>query len=295
MAAISVREISKEVAARKTVDGGLASTHVYVVVCSKVSDGPEAACDAYTLPQPGDAHETAVNLYVSRIYARPTEDRKIFHVYVEYETPTHRTLQPNPLDDPVHISWGTWVRSEPTYHDNATPAGALLNSAEDPYDPPLMGDVYESTVTIIRNELVYNPVTAQGYKGAVNSDSTTIAGYPVTAREAMVVRWDATTQERNGYDYWQVTYEVVIRETRVVADDTITGWDRSAVDLGLNTLKAGTVARIQIEDGAQKKVDVTTPQLLDKSGDVLDKGGTPRYNTWRVADEKVFAALGLNI
>lgn len=280
--------------AESDVETALRSTHVYLVTCSKVSDGPEAAHDAEGIPDNGDAHETAENLFVRNKRVEYYGDRLHFHVYVFFATPTHRKLEDDPLDDRVQISWGTWTRVEALWFDKD--GTILVNKAEDPFDPPLEHDVYESTVRIIRNEATFTPATAQSYKGSVNSDSTTIAGLAVTARQAKLTEWAADSSERNGIEYWRIAYEIMFHGNFTAGAGTLIGWDRSAVNQGLH-IKSVSIpkARCQVKDQAGNLADAMTPQLLDAAGAQLAIGGTPVLLAWRATAEKTFASLGLNI
>ena len=286
MAVVSVQERTRGERAWKDLNGRH-YVRTYLVIVDDAADGPATVMDAddgsTAIPELGDAHPN--NAYARARSVTPeqvkAEDRLKWLCRVSYDTTTRKPPKENPLREDPEISWGQITRTLAIVKDKD--GVAILNSAYNPYDPPFEDEVHDLAVTIVRNVKTFTPSTADSYVDSVNSDSTTIAGLAVSARQAKLVQWTAVSGERNGIDFWRETYVIEFRAAT---------WDLELLDHGLYYI-SGT-DRLPILD--DEKNPLTEPQRLDGSGGVLTPPtANSVFNTHRARDEKVFGSLGLNI
>ncbi len=277
-----VREVDTDQRSSKTPQGQQ-YTHIFQVILDTVGANPaRSARLADGVPDIGDQHPIDTSAYVLGVDVHPTESRLIWNVHVKYQT-THfiyPTPKPNPTDEAPSIRWGAWSRTIAI--DKNKDGDAILNAAEDPFDPPIEGEEYHLELTVVRNEAAHNPLTAAGYYGAVNNATATICGLEVTTRKAKCVQWSGDSAERNGYSYYVVTYKIRFN---------LNTWDKKILEQGMN-YKDGSKKKHIVGDDNEP---VDSPQLLTAAGAVLALGGTPVFKTSRVAPEKNFSTLNLNI
>jgi len=167
---------------------------------------------------------------------------------------TEREISDSPLDDTPEISWSTEQYQEPAVFDNASKG--ILNSAGDPFDPPLMRDVSRRVVQITYNASVV-PTWLLSYQDAVNSTAILIDNFPVAVREAKLQRLTVSpVRERNDIQYR--TVDAVIHLNK----DT---WRASVLDAGFREVDPDdpTKRRQITNDG--DSLEPTVPALLDGS------------------------------
>jgi len=291
MAVVSADEMVRE---RQAVATTEQATYVrpWRVKIAEVDGAPPAdveceARDAAALPSLGHPHDWDTNAVLVRKSVKPTESRLIWIVDCEYETPEAPSLLPNPLNDPVSITWG--VNEYTEVADEDKDGDPILNSAKDWFDPPLEHAVYLPVVTMVRNDATFNPNIAVGYVGSVNKDAVTIAGYTAGARKARCLEYGGKSAERNGVAYYVVTYRIEFNYKR---------YDRSVVDQGIRRMDgAGKKVRINVGNVASGE-PVTEPVRLDGNGVPLADDAAPDatiYRTFRIETEKTFAALNLPV
>lgn len=163
----------------------------------------------------------------------------------------------------IRFSFATYERvAEKDINGNA-----ILNSAKDPFDPPLMQEERDIIINIERNVAAYNPVTALEFIDSVNSAQITVAGVTIAAEAGKLEDWTATPATRGSTNYYQE--HIAIRITRRAEK-----WKRRVLDQGLRELKDG--GKVRIRDS--KKQFVTEPWRLNGSGVALAAdaaAGTP--------------------
>ena len=269
----------------------------FLVTLDAAPDAEIAALDAddgsTAVPNYGDTHPNNAYARCMNVSVSPTDSRMVWTVEARYDTVwSEINWTEDPLDEDPDVNWGVVERVEALHHDKD--GDPLLNSANDWFDPPLEQPRYDLAVTIMRNEApaAYAPGDTYDYVGTVNSDSTTIAGLAVTARQAKLVEYSANRQERNGVDFWRVTYRIEFRADTA----TTTGWDREVLDQGINELFVldGTKMRITGSDGEP----VQEPVNLDGDGVALAWDHAPGdcvFLIFQTYPQKAFGALGLNI
>jgi len=301
MAVVSVQERTE--GQQATIGTGKQYRRVWLVTLSSATDGARVASTAsaggVSIPSRGNAHPNNTSAKVVRIDPQMHGDQLHWLVAVDYQTPdSNRTSADeaeNPLNDPVEVTWSTEFQTVPiTEAFDGTNKIPVLNSANDPFDPPVEQEDATSTVTIVRNE-AHLPKFGADYVNTVNSAATTIAGLPVKARQARIVECSAQRAERNGTRYWQVTYRILFKLKDITGTDD--NWDRHVLDQGYFEWPDGIGADKQRRRIAVDGKEAKEPQRLDGSGVALAPETAQKDSIWRTFRtyrERSFAPLSLD-
>lgn len=170
-----------------------------------------------------------------------------------------RVLLVNPLNDPTVFTWGTQQFQRPYFKDRD--GFAILNSAGDPFDPPVEGDDSRTSVTMVRNVATV-PVWFLKARDRLNSTTYTIDGITINSERAKIQKVSAGKQEkRNGVSFRTIS------TTMYVQDDS---WQKSILDAGFrltSPILGGARVHILNGDGTQ----VTSPVPLDGTGDKIEE------------------------
>jgi len=262
-------------------------TEAYIVLFDADTYNPDTAADAsdgvsgYSIPDIGDAYSGYATATCSKIDPEPTDSAKCWKVFVEYKTPTNgKIIHGNPtLDDPeIDIS----TAFEEVVAEKDKDGDAIVNSAEDPFDPPLMKKRKIRIITISENLSSYDDDTHQAYIDTINNGSETVAGKTIAAYKGKIEDISCRNASRNSYDYYIRTVKIA------VWCDPQGDWRRSVLDQGANRLVSGVSKRCIVE-GKQ----VTRPVLLDGSGGQLAKGGTPQFLSFEIESYTSWSGLSL--
>ena len=135
-------------------------------------------------------------------------------VGVKYSSKVKDTDE-NPLDKPVDVTIDGELFQAPYYIDQN--GNACVNSANDPYDPPLMRDDSRDVITLVENVASYDFQTQRLYRNSVNSDVFSINKPGLTGTIfppglAKMQTFSGTSQEKDGVTYWQRTLKIEIKE-----------------------------------------------------------------------------------
>jgi hypothetical protein len=165
------------------------------------------------------------------------------------------TQNQNPLLKPAKISWGT-VRVQQVARKDAR-GKAILNSAGDAFDPPLMKDKINLTLKVQRNQQFFDGVKV------------------ITGEDA----WEA------GQHYWSVNYEFEVEGEDI--------WRTDVLDCGYrskNPTPGGPPVPIKVLG-----LTPSGPTLLDGEGAVLASPGpdTAVFLPFVLYEEVDFAGLNL--
>lgn len=223
----------------------------------------------------------------------------LWEVTVRYRTPTRSSQAGDPLDDPVQISWEFQPVLMGLEYDIYSKV--IQNSAKDPFVPAPEKIEYMPVLTIVRNEATFNAQAAYRKLGKVNSDKFTVAGVNAQVRHARLVQYTGVKAERNGTEYYQVTYRIEWAHGRRKVNGTWEDcdWDACFLDQGLYSVTAGIKGRILVSDlpggDPDKHIPVTVPVKLDGSGDVLGAAADPCYEKFRIYEEIPFRPLNLPV
>jgi len=266
---------------------------VFRVQMSDPTDSPYLAETATGIPSIGDPHPLISSRKVRSIRVEQ-ESNRIFHrVTVTYATPVYSDhlepggVQDNPLLDPIQVDWGYWSREKVIDVDNT--GSPVVNTVGDPFDPPYTDEVHDLTVQIIRNESSFNPIRANEYVDAVNSDYCTIAGLAVSPRQALCLEYSARSAYRNTVSYWVVTYRFAFKSD---------GWDVALANRGISCLIniGGTYYKVRCTelDPEYGTIPATEPQWLNPDGTQdTSVSGARYYVIYRLRPELPFGRLNL--
>ena len=283
-------------------DGSRSYTEVWQVITNSKDDHASTVLLAADLPlfwstfAAGNSFDNAsfVKSKSAKLINRE-EEFNHWEVQVEYNTVTEDRKESedpeNPESDQADVQWGFTEITEamdtdeyvqgglqdghyrwPTLTDFATselsPQGlerqseAVLNTAHEPFDPPLERSVWVQTLSIARNEAQFDYTSARGYIGHINTDPIFSAG----KFQVKNVGISGARQRKGPHKFDRVTYEFHIH----IGDRQ---WVTPILSTGYNTWNAaagtGTKSRILI-DGELPG----SPQLLDVDGILLVAPGS---------------------
>ena len=260
----------------------------FLVVTDTKTDGPNAILlaedlprrlDPYTLENESDALSLAETITPRQLRRTP------FHweVDVEYTTDIDKDKEEesdDPLLQPDVVTFGFEAHRKIAYGDPNEPI-PIVNSANQPFDPPLMIDDSRPTLTVVRNELAFDPIQAIAFQDAINDDP--FVGADI---EQVKVKGITATKEiqlgNPEVKFWRVTYVFVFaRET----------WKLRPLDTGTRVFQDPPfdfLFKPYIEKG------VVTEILLDGEGNKLATGAPPVFLEFDVYKKKTFAELGID-
>jgi hypothetical protein len=175
---------------------------------------------------------------------------------VTAEYSSERELTENPTSEPAAITWTSEQFQKRAVIDKN--GHAIVNSAGDPFDPPLMMDDSRRVVTIIKN-LAVVPSWILTYQDAVNISSFTVDGITIGAGYAKVQSVTVgEKQKRNGTAFRVVTLVMHLQKT---------GWAITHEDVGFREIgsASGYADRINILNTGDDERP-TAPVPLDGAG-----------------------------
>lgn len=272
------------------------ATRIFHVLVSTNDDDPSVAIGAddgsIAIPDIGDSlittsiSDPTTTLQSKVATAHPELDR-LFIVKCEYSTTPASDNDPgedieNPLDRPADVSFEGVEDTLQTFaavndEGETSATTKVVNSAGQPFDPPIERTVFDPVIVIERNEADYDLSVHTQYNGAVNSDA-----WQGNAAGTCLLRVSAAKQFEAGVEYWRVRYEVSIR-----AD----GWDARVVDEGyfIDGASGDDVELLKDEDN----LPLNSPRLLDGAGGLLASSADPVFLTFQVHKRASFAPLNL--
>lgn len=153
-------------------------------------------------------------------------------------------------------------------------AGAIKNSAGEPFDPPPEKEDGYPYLRLTRNELSINIPQLMRFQNAVNSNAPYLGA---GARCILVNGISGRRQYRKGFRYWRMSY------TLTYNPDT---WDLQLLDQGRYYIDASDANKIKHfvtdDDPPQPRIG-----LLDGTGDELGAADAPvflRFQIYRATD-----------
>jgi hypothetical protein len=193
---------------------------VFRVLTDNPLDGPVTVLTAPGIPKLLEAYADANGSVDGNAFCNkrePTQDQDdptTWLVRCYYTT----DVTQSPWLAPPEVTWGTEKYQRPAYaafnpfypnpnDKSVTQFVPVINSAGEMFDPPPMFDDSRPTLTVRRNELVYNQAIAVLYQDAVNSDN--FAGFaPGVAKMDSIT---AVSKQAGPITYWEVTYTIHFR------------------------------------------------------------------------------------
>jgi len=176
---------------------------------------------------------------------------------VTAEYSSEREMNEDPTQDAMQIRVYTEQFQKPAVFDKD--GNKIVNSAGDPFDPPLMMDDSRRVISLVRNVSSY-PSWVLSYQDAVNSDTFTVRGitYAVGVGKVQSVSI-SDAQVRNGYPFYNL--EVLIHLQK-------NGWILQPLDVGFRELDyAGTSLINILNPGDNERPSAPVP--LDGNGRAL--------------------------
>lgn len=208
-----------------------------------------------------------------------TDPWKGWTITAEYSSALEMNV--DPTQDAMQIRVYTEQFQKPAVFDKN--GNKIVNSAGDPFDPPLMMDDSRRVISLVRNVAAY-PSWVLSYQDAVNSDSFTVRGITYAAGVGKVQSVSISDgQIRNGYAFY--TLEVLIHLQK-------NGWILQPLDVGFRELDyAGTSIINILNPGDNERPSAPVP--LDGAGRALADPSTTNnvLLSYSVYDTQPFSVL----
>jgi hypothetical protein len=208
-------------------------------------------------------------------------------VQVEYSSQTKVQSQqdPVPWNRPPVIT-GSFQKVEKVAERDKD-GNLICNSAIMSFDPPILIEVAQGTVTVQQNvqltDAGLNFTTQYACYGCVNSNDLFLNFFPPDS--CRYDGWEFQQEEFSGSPYWSLKWSFSVN----LNTDTFTGdWNNLQVlDAGLVELVDGEWKNIKDANGNP----VSQPVLLDGAGQKLPPAGVPVYLTVSPYTRKDFSTI----
>lgn len=292
MAIVSVTDLKGggKRSAHWTVDSGRAFTRTLQVITDTAYDGPASVIaqlgSAYGDPyNPGyGSLERDLNCYMTDLSVEEMgEDGLQWQVTLGYSWYNVNYAgggpSQSPLLMPIDVSWG--LRDHETVLDVDVNGNAVVNTAGDPFDPPVVIDDPRLVMTVVRNESVFNIGWVVAYRNAVNSDP--FAGFDPLFSKVLNISSKSQWHQDAGW-YYQTTYEFEFL-TSQINNNTSNGYRQNLVSQGFRAISSVTGKPYQI---TLKGQPVNAPMLLDKNGFLQGVNDPPYFVTYQGYPELPF-------
>ena len=266
-----------------TSDGKVTRTHTltFRVETDTIADDSQSVLLSPSVVHMLDVHANDLAARATSVTASQRgENGRLWTVTANYTTDAPTTQDDeDPLNQPRKVSWSSGSVSVVAERDRD--GKVIVNSAGDPFDPPIEIERPHAILVVSRNEASFSGTTIIQYKQKVNSAPFSIGG----VGEIICSDINATTDEQNGIEFWNVTYKFEYAPE---------GWQPEILEQGLRQITAtGSYETCKDDEGN----DVTTPVLLNSAGkQILARDGTSStFTKWNVYEEIDFNQLGLNV
>lgn len=236
--------------------------------------------------------------------AIPTPNKRIWSLIINY---SNRIERPdlnikNPLSRPPEIEWGSIVSAYPTTVDRA--GNAIVNSAGDPFDPPLTDEDSWKVLIVSLYRVNFDPLFYGPFEGKVNS----LKWNKFKKRQVKCRRIEAKKVFEGGFYSHRIKFEFEIRFSRIPTinllngvvittepDDLSYAWVNWVLDRGFREKDPNDPTTIRaIRDPFYPVPIQGTPALLDGIGHRLEFTDDPVYLGFEPLREIDFTALNLN-
>lgn len=267
-------------------------TQYTVLTDDPVNDTGFVVMAAPGLPQYGDVLVEDISLRARSIYPR-RRTLTLWEVDVEFNTASGPSSS-NPLDEPPQISWDYNEYQEEV--DIDIDGKPMLNSAREPLSAPV--DFADPVLTVVRNYASISESTLLAYRNVVNSDF-----FLVPAGQALMRPIRAVRQVQNGFTFWQLTFNVMLREALPEQPGpfgTVGGSERAWYQRFVNEGRheydgdnpnSGVPLWHIITDPHNRPV--SSPVLLDFFGQRLPHGQPANFVEYKVRRSLPFQPLGI--
>ena len=287
MALSATKDISSESVDKKPSESGwYEAAEVWTVQGATASDTRYTVVNCTDLPSIGS--EDAEGVFVESRHARETEDPTVWKVDVRYVssvaqgglTPGYWTIE-IPSERPPQYAWRTIHYDEvvdKALGQGSGPDEPIVNSAGDPFDPPLVEDKPRIGLIATRFEADFDPSIIPYYSNKVASDS--FLGF--AAGVARCVEINANPHYENGESSHSVSYNFEFDEDR---------WVHSILDAGGRYLDDNEVLKVAADDEGVSHGGLVQ---LDGTGHLLPTDGSEpsQWLNFETKDKVAFGPLG---
>lgn len=273
---MGVLEIQREWqsgAFHSTSNGNSHSMRFAVYFDTPEKDLERQAVYARGIPRQGQVHPSDPSIWVvsvsaARVAPLYCEVTVVYGKIDQTDLTSGADPDNNPLNAPEQRSWEFEQSQEPIDRDAA--GRPICNSAGQSLDPPVMREVGDPVLTVVRNESAFDEGRAVRYSRATNSD----AFFGV---EPGHVRCRITGQYvvEGAWTYWRVTYVCRFRED---------GWKERRVDKGFFSVMKDAAGKPRANSDGSAMLALNQAQggegaefLLDGKGGRLRKGAAPVF------------------
>ena len=211
-------------------------------------------------PVIGDLHPSDNGAFCQDVDARQQPfSPTVWIVTCSYSSKNENVVKDkdNPLNDTAQITWTTEQFQRVVAFDRND--DAVLNSAGQIFDPPLMVDDTRVVVNIVTNQ-AFVPTWIIETPDTLNSTTVTIDGLTIAPEKAKVKTATVSPQKRrNNINYRTVSLSIALNRK---------GWQPKLLDIGFTKVDPNdSTKRIAITQG--DGTTSATPDLLDGSGGVV--------------------------
>jgi hypothetical protein len=276
-----------------SIDSGRAYQRKFRCITTQQSDGPNVVLGQFGLKY-GDIYNPSYNVNEADVFACANQidcepegnDGTQWIVTIHYgwynANQAGGGADQNPLNMPIEVSWS--LRDHETVLDTDQNGNPVLNTAYDPYDPPIVIDDPRLVMTVVRNEPKFNIAWVLAYRNAVNNDQ--FGGFPPLTCKVLNISSRSQWHQDAGW-YYQTTYEFEFL-TASIDYDTNTGYRKRIISQGFRAISSVTGKPYHI---TLKGVPISSPMLLDSNGYLLGPNATPYWQTFQAYPELPFAVF----
>jgi len=289
MSIVSVNEIQTR-SGTWDVSSGRSYVRTFMVITNSIYDGPNAVMQSlgflYGDPYLMIGGDSDLHAYANQMSATQIEGDPLgWEVTVNYGWYNPDFAggggNQNPLLMPIDVNWA--YRDYEIVAEFDVNGNAIINTAYDPFDPPVMMNVPVKVLTVVRNEPTYNDMQADMYTTAVNSDL--FAGRMPMMVRCLHISGRSQWHQDAGW-YWQVTYEFeCLNPVRWP-----NGWRKQILNQGLRKLSSGA--------GPIKQVPILANGVPVSKPVPLDQNGQPTTNAYwdvfQIYNELPFQVFGFD-
>ena len=278
------------------------ASRIFMVRTTDKEDGV-AILNLEGIPQLNDLHPYDASLLVSSRSVDPDVEADTWKVTVEYASrivnvPFDKNTKPWDLP-PYNVSSGSVPYNKvmtKAYKDGDSkdnPSVDILNTAGDPFDPPLEYVEYNSLIKFTYNKKNFSLFDIKKYKRTINASSEIILDQNIEPKTAKINEIDAVkvdVKDENGnfdYSYYKISIVMEIGnfETKLLND-------------GFYAVENGQKFEIKLDNdtgnyGKDKGDPVTEPVKLDENGAILPQGDSPVYLPFQTYFAQNWKGLGL--
>lgn len=284
MAVIAVSQTWTGRGGENAAPGSSRRTRTFLAKTNSKTDTEESVLNSGLVPVPyvSTLAENPFFLCVSTRAQQKSETPYAWDIEAEYsieidEDEKQKQQYPNPLTRPPVISWDSQQYEKPV--DKDINDEAVMNSANDPYDPPLMMDDARWVISIATNAGVV-PAFVLTLNNRVNNAAVTVDGIAFAAKTLKVQGLRiGPVKEENGILFREVSYQLHFRSET---------WNAKPLDAGFSELVSGDRREILLDDGTKPSV----PWPLDGSGAKL---AAPTPSTAVYRDFEIYRTTDLTV